>query len=110
MQDQPILTLTTENYPSLEFIQEIPARSTARRLEFCDETRNNGTARWIYRPMMCATDLIGFLETDFANRGAVMWSVTDAAGVRRHPVRKQSTARWTTLARTPPRASTQVRR
>jgi hypothetical protein len=51
MQDQPLLTLTTENYPSLEFIQEIPTRSTVWRLEFCDETRNSGTTRRIYRPM-----------------------------------------------------------
>ena len=74
MQDQPLLTLTTENYPSLEFIQEVPARGAPRRLEFCEETRNGGTARRIYRPMMCAADLIAFLETDFANRGAAIWS------------------------------------
>ena len=79
MQDQPLLTLTTENYPSLEFIQEVPARGAPRRLEFCEETRNGGTARRIYRPMMCAADLIAFLETDFANRGAAIWSAADAA-------------------------------
>jgi hypothetical protein len=78
MQDQPLLTLTTENYPSLEFIQEVPARGAPRRLEFCEETRNGGTARRIYRPMMCAADLIAFLETDFANRGAAIWSAADA--------------------------------
>jgi len=79
MQDQPLLTLTAENYPSLEFIQEVPARGAPRRLEFCEETRNGGTARRIYRPMMCAADLIAFLETDFANRGAAIWSAADAA-------------------------------
>jgi hypothetical protein len=78
-QDQPLLTLTAENYPSLEFIQEVPARGAPRRLEFCEETRNGGTARRIYRPMMCAADLIAFLETDFANRGAAIWSAADAA-------------------------------
>jgi hypothetical protein len=79
MQDQPLLTLTTENYPSLEFIHEVPARGAPRRLEFCEETCNGGTARRIYRPMMCAADLIAFLETDFANRGAAIWSAADAA-------------------------------
>jgi len=29
--------------------------------------------------MMCAADLIAFLETDFANRGAAIWSAADAA-------------------------------
>jgi hypothetical protein len=35
--------------------------------------------------MMCATDLISFLETDFADRGAVIWNAMDAAGSAAEP-------------------------
>lgn len=71
MQDQPLLVLSRENFPSLEFAEEIPTRSSVRRLEFVDEQRNEGAARRIYRPMMCAQDLLRFLASDFARRGVV---------------------------------------
>jgi hypothetical protein len=68
MQDQPLLSLTPENYPSLEFLEEAPARGSARRLEFAHEHRNGGGARRLYRPMMCAADVLRFLGTEFAQR------------------------------------------
>jgi hypothetical protein len=70
MQDQPLFILSRDNYPSLEYAEEIPTRSTVRRLEYADEQRNAGAARRIYRPMMSAVDTLRFMASDFARRGA----------------------------------------
>ena len=70
MQDQPLFILSRDNYPSLEYAEEIPTRSTVRRVEYADEQRNAGAARRIYRPMMSAVDTLRFMASDFARRGA----------------------------------------
>ena len=82
MQDQPLLVLSRDNFPSLEFAEEIPTRSSVRRLEFVEEQRNEGAARRIYRPMMCAADLLRFLASDFARRGAVKSSAEGDSAAR----------------------------
>ena len=70
MQDQPLGVLSRDNYPSLEFAEEIPTRNTARRFEYSEEQRNAGATRRIYRPMMSAGDLLRFLASDVARRSA----------------------------------------
>ena len=69
LQDEPLGDLCREKFASLEFAEEIPSRNTARRLEYQEEQRNTGAARRIYRPMMCAGDLLQFLASDIARRG-----------------------------------------
>jgi hypothetical protein len=70
MQDQPLFILSRDNHPSLEYAEEIPTRSTVRRLEYADEQRNAGAARRIYLPMMSAVDTLRFMASDFVRRGA----------------------------------------
>jgi hypothetical protein len=58
MQDQPLFILSRDNYPSLEYAEEIPTRSTVRRLEYVHEQRNPGASRRMYRPMMSVVDML----------------------------------------------------